>query len=233
MSKDFKDGKVSPSNLNSPYGLSSTTGISYLFIISINLRRLSNGQVLPDGFWKSGITYINFTLLFEAKTFSNSSIFIPSLSVAISINSGSYAFIAFSAPIYDGLSHKTTSPLSKNVFPEKSKPCWEPLVINISSGLTLVLSVLFILCAIFSLNGRYPSVVVYCNATFPCSSNTATDTFFISSTGNNSGAGIPPAKDITSGLAVSFNNSRIAEPSTFPILSANLTAMLKHPLYIT
>ena len=55
-SNDLRDGNISPSNLNSPYGLSSATGISYLLMIFMNSFLLSTGQVLPDGFWKSGIT---------------------------------------------------------------------------------------------------------------------------------------------------------------------------------
>ena len=88
---------------------------------------------------------------------------------------------------------------------------------------------MFILSAIFSLSGAYPSVVVYWRATCPCSSNTATETFFISSTGNSSGAGIPPAKDITSGLWVSFKSSRIAEPSRLSNLFANFTVIKSTP----
>ena len=56
LSIDFKDGRLSPLNLNSPYGLSSKTGISYLLIISMNFLRLSSVHVMPVGFWKSGIT---------------------------------------------------------------------------------------------------------------------------------------------------------------------------------
>ena len=39
------------------------------------------------------------------------------------MNFGLYALNAFMAPKDDGLSHKTTSPSSKNIFPAKSKPC--------------------------------------------------------------------------------------------------------------
>ena len=53
---------------------------------------------------------------------------------------------------------------------------------------------------IASLSGSYPSVGPYCNALDPCSSNTSTDIFFISSTGNNSGAGSPPANEMISGF---------------------------------
>ena len=54
------------------------------------------------------------------------------------MNLDPYDLNAFIAPKYDGLSHKTTSPSFKNTLPAKSNPCWEPLVISISSLVTFV-----------------------------------------------------------------------------------------------
>ena len=45
----------------------------------------------------------------------------------------------------------------------------------------------------------------------------------ICSTGNSSGAGMPPAKEMMSGCAVSFSSSRISEPFSRSILLANCT----------
>ena len=82
-----------------------------------------------------------------------------------------------------------------------------------------------ILATIFSRRDAKPSVPVYCSATLPILSITLQAASLTPSVGNSSGAGIPPAKEITSGFAVSANKALISEPFNRFILFANLTAI--------
>ena len=54
-----------------------------------------------------------------------------------------------------------------------------------------------------------PSVVPYCRARGPMSASTRPAASAMSPTGNSSGAGKPPAKEMMSGRSVTFNISRI------------------------
>ena len=58
---------------------------------------------------------------------------------------------------------------------------------------------------------------------------TLTDTFFISSTGNNSDAGNPPSKDIISGCSISFSISPNSDFLNKSILLAYLIAIYLTP----
>ena len=152
-SKDFIDGKDSPPNLNSPYGLSSITVTPYFADNSANFLRLSRLHVFPVGFWKVGIAYISFIWGVLLKTSSKTSIIIPSSSVGISIKLHPYALNALIAAKYVGLSQSTISPSSRKTFPDKSNPCCEPWVIRILSLSKVVPKRSFIRLAIHSRKG--------------------------------------------------------------------------------
>jgi len=76
---------------------------------------------------------------------------------------------------------------------------------------------------IFSLSGTNPSVIEYWSATCPYFAKTFRLAVSISARGKSSGAGNPPAKEITSGREVIFRISRIAELFSSPTLFAKLT----------
>ena len=89
------------------------------------------------------------------------------------------------------------------------------------SILASILFFAFILSTIFCLKESIPSVVEYCIASCPLSSITAIAAAFMPSTGNNSFAGKPPAKEIISGCCVNFSNSLISEPFNCSTLFEN------------
>ena len=90
-----------------------------------------------------------------------------------------------------------------------------------SSGSTLVWYLSAMRLAIFARRDGRPSVVAYCSSWRPSFSTRSWETLAISSTGNSSGAGRPPAKEIISGWAVNFNSSRISEACIRSIRVAN------------
>ena len=147
-SKDFIDGKDSPSNLNS-----SITATPYFADNSASFLRLSRLHVFPVGFWKVGIAYISFIWGVLLKISSKTSIIIPSSSVGISIKLHPYALNALIAAKYVGLSQSTISPWSRKTFPDKSNPCCEPWVIRILSLSKAVPKRSFIRLAIHSRKG--------------------------------------------------------------------------------
>ena len=98
-------------------------------------------------------------------------------------------------------------------------------MISTSSALTVVASVSFMWSATHRRSGGYPSVGEYWSASRPRSSSTRAVTSLSSATGNDSGAGSPPAKEITSGRCVSLRISLISEALTSFIRCENRTAM--------
>jgi hypothetical protein len=54
-------------------------------------------------------------------------------------------------------------------------------------------------------------VAAYCSAVLPCSRSTLSVARSTSAKGNTSGAGSPPAKEMTSGFSVSLSSSRMTE----------------------
>ena len=94
------------------------------------------------------------------------------------------------------------------------------------SILASILFFAFILSTIFCLKESIPSVVEYCIASCPLSSITAIAAAFMPSTGNNSFAGKPPAKEIISGCCVNFSNSLISEPFNCSTLFENCIIFL-------
>src|SRR5262245_8931270 len=62
-----------------------------------------------------------------------------------------------------------------------------------------------------SRKGRKPSVLPYWRAAEPCSRRTRSQAAAISARGNTSGAGSPPANEMTSGFSVILSSSRMIE----------------------
>jgi hypothetical protein len=91
-----------------------------------------------------------------------------------------------------------TSPGSTRTFATRSMPCWEPVVMSTLSTLALM-PYRLIFSTMNSRSGTYPSVMLYCKALGPFSLSTLTQASSTSFSGNSSGAGIPPAKEMTSG----------------------------------
>ncbi len=104
----------------------------------------------------------------------------------------------------------TTLPLSKNIFPTRSRPCWEPPVTRMLSSVSAA-PLWDSLSARNLRKGGTPRLTLYCRDLGPTFSRTTLHAFFKSSTGKSSGAGSPPAKEIISGLSVIFRISRMAE----------------------
>src|SRR5680860_357366 len=65
-----------------------------------------------------------------------------------------------------------------------------------------------------------PSVAPYWSAAAPCPDKTRSAASRIASSGNSSGAGRPPAKDVTSGRVATLRISLMAEEVTPLVLSA-------------
>ena len=103
---------------------------------------------------------------------------------------------------------------SRKILATMSKPCWEPVVMRMFSGLIEGFS-----CdshfASSSRNGASPSVGPYCSAVAPFSRSSWHEMSSSSLTGKVSGAGNPPANEIMSGRRVTFRSSLISERFMF------------------
>ena len=92
----------------------------------------------------------------------------------------------------------------------RSSACCEPAVMTTSSGDAERPTVDARCAQTHSRRGRWPSVTPYWRAAGPSDESTASQERATASTGKSSGAGSPPAKEMTSGAAVTLRISRMA-----------------------
>src|SRR5918997_6233564 len=121
---------------------------------------------------------------------------------------GRYAAKALRAPAYVGPSHRTASPSSKKTLPTRSRPCWAPVVMKMSSWRARMPSA-SITSTMTAFIPSSPAVGPYCKAW----AESAAMVWEISrkaSSPNARVSGKPPAREMIPGLERVAMRSRVA-----------------------